>query len=441
MPTAAVARACSFRRKKFLAAVFLYNIEIDFMAKKFPVSKKNIYLDFAAATPLRAEVQKVMAPFWSAKFGNPSSLHAQGREAGAALTLARLQIAEQLHAKSNEIIFTAGGTESVNLAILGAVRKEAALRKRKLHLLATSFEHECVNKVFSSLAGEGHNTEFLAVDKDGLVDLGMLKKSIRPDTFFISIIYANNEIGTIQPLAEIGQWLKKVNQERRQQGLTRILLHADACQAAGFLDLNVDRLGVDLMSVNGSKIYGPKGTGFLYVRQGTELEPVIFGGGQERNLRGGTENVPGIVGLAKALVLAQNEKSKESLRLLKLQNYFIGQIRDKISNILLNGPDNKDLKVNKRLPNNINFVFKGVEGEALMLYLDSYNISVSTSSACSTNSNEASHVLLAIGRSKKDALSSVRFSMGRTTTKADLDYVVKVLILMVDQQRRVHGLN
>ncbi len=411
------------------------------MAKKISASKKNIYLDFAAAAPLRPEAQKAMAPFWAARFGNPSSLHGQGREADAAVKTARQQIAERISAKSSEIIFTGGGTESVNLAILGAVRKAAALQKNKFHLLSTLVEHECVNRVFGALAGEGHNTEFISADKNGLIDFERLKKSIRPDTFLISIIYANNEIGTIQPLAEIGQWLKKENQQRRQQGLPRILLHTDACQAAGFLDLDVNRLGMDLMSVNGSKIYGPKGTGFLYVRQGVELEPVIFGGGQEKGLRGGTENVPGIVGLAKAFVLARDEKDKENLRLARLQSYFIGRIGKRIPGVLLNGPYNDDLKVNRRLPNNINFVFKGVEGEALMLYLDSYNIAVSTSSACSSNSNEVSHVLLAIGRSKKDASSSIRFSMGRTTTKADLDYVLRVLNVVVAQQRQVEGLN
>ncbi|MEK7161695.1 MAG: aminotransferase class V-fold PLP-dependent enzyme, partial [Patescibacteria group bacterium] len=235
----------------------------------------------------------------------------------------------------------------------------------------------------------------------------------------------------------IGKWLKQINAERLKNGLPRIIFHTDACHAAGYLDLNVQRLGVDLMSVNGSKIYGPKQTGFLYVKSGTLLAPLVYGGGQERGLRSGTENIPGIVGLAKAFELAQTDLVKENTRLLKLQNYLTEQIIKLIPNVLLNGADNNKLKVNK-LPNNINFTFCKVEGEALMLYLDAYGFSVSTSSACSTGLTEVSHVLLSLGRTPDEAKSSIRFSLGKSTTLTDIKNLMKILPKLVTELRRVY---
>ena len=251
---------------------------------------------------------------------------------------------------------------------------------------------------------------------------------------------ANNEIGTIEPVAEIGKWLKHLNTERIKNNLPKIIFHTDACQAAGFLDLNVEKLGVDLMSVNGGKIYGPKQTGFLYVRQGTDLKPLIYGGGQERGLRGGTENVAGVVGLSNALELIQKDLVKENKRLIGLRDYFITNVKKTIQGILLNGPDSKPLKgkeLSKRLPNNINLMIKGIEGEALMLYLDSYGICVSTASACSTGSTEASHVLLAIGKSEQEAKSSIRLTLGKQTNKKEIDYVLKVLPKIVTELRKI----
>jgi len=406
-------------------------------------STKSVYLDHAATTPLDQRVKKAMAPFESIKFGNPSSLHQKGREAKAALEDARKKIAKIINAKPEEIIFTAGGTESVNLAIFGVAKNFKYSGNKKYHLITSAIEHHCVLHSFSALEGEGYETSLISVDKYGRIDFEKLKNSIKPETILISIMFANNEIGTLEPIEEIGKWLKQVNAQRRQQGLVQILFHTDACQAAGYLDLNVQRLGVDLMSINGSKIYGPKQTGFLYVKSGTQLASLIYGGGQERGLRAGTENVPGIVGLAKALELAQADAVKENARLLKLQNYLTEQIIRVIPNVLLNGTDNRKLKVEaeikykmNKLPNNINFTFLGAEGEALMLYLDSYGFSVSTASACSTV--HASHVLSAIGRSLAEAKSSIRFTLGKSTTLFDIKNLLKILPTLVKDLRKVY---
>ncbi len=420
--------------------------------------KKIIYLDHAASTPLDSRVKKVMAPFFSGKFGNPSSLHQKGREAKVAIESARQTISELINAKPSEIIFTAGGTESVNLAVLGTAHMSANWKTDKHglppHLITSTIEHHCVLNSFKALTGEGCQTDLIDVDGQGFVNFDKLKKSIRPETVLISVMYANNEVGTIEPIAEIGKWLKQINTERFQNGLTRILFHTDACQAAGFLELDVNQLGVDLMSVNGSKIYGPKQTGFLYVRSGVNIYPLIFGGGQEKGMRSGTENVANIVGLAKALELVQNDRELESKRISGLTEYLVKGIRQKVSEVLLNGPDSFSLKAGRintgikkeyhnkltRLPNNTNFSFKDVEGEALMLYLDSYGIMVSTGSACSTAETEASHVLTAIGLSQAQARSSIRLTLGKQTTKIELDSLLKVLPGLVKQLRKVKNI-
>ncbi len=434
----------------------------------FPKARKNkqsIYLDYAATTPVDSAVVKAMAPFWSNTFGNPSSLYEQGREARVAVESSRKRIADIIGAKPSEIIFTSGGTESCNLAIFGIARMSTNFKTNKHglapHIIVSAIEHHAVLNSVEALRGEGYAVTLLDVDSEGFVDIKNLQKAIQPETILVSIMYTNNEIGTIEPIAEIGKLLKQINTNRLQNKLTRILFHTDACQAAGSLDLSVDLLGVGLMSVNGSKIYGPKQSGFLFVRNGINLKPLIFGGGQERNIRSGTENVPGIVGLAKALEISEKEKKLGNWEIGKLQEYFISKLL-KIPGVKLNGPDpchceeagalagrRGNLPMNEiasdalemtdvhRLPNNINVTIKGVEGEALMFYLDSYGIAVSTGSACSTGSLDASHVLLAIGRSQKDARSSIRFSLGKTTTKADLDYVLEVLPGIVAEMRKI----
>jgi cysteine desulfurase len=402
---------------------------------------KTIYLDYAATTPLDLVVKKAMELFLAGKFGNPSSLYQKGREAKAALEESRRLIANVISARPKEIIFTAGGTESVNLAIFGVARNY----KSTHHLIASAIEHHCVLNSFKALEGEGYKTSLVGVDQEGFIKLDELKKAVCLQTVLISVMLANNEIGTVEPVGEIAKWLKGLNQERTAKGLPKILLHTDACQATGALDLNVEKLGVDLMSVNGSKIYGPKQTGFLYVRSGVNLKPLIYGGGQEWGMRSGTENVAGAVGLAKALEIVQKNADKENKRLNDLSDYLVTEIKSKIKLVLLNGPDKNKLKakINKsasliRLPNNVNFTFQGVEGEALMLYLDAYGFSVSTASACSTaNPNEPSHVLLAMGLSKSDSQSSIRFSLGKYTSKSDLISLMKILPKLVTDLRKV----
>ncbi len=402
--------------------------------------KKTIYLDHAATTPVDPEVKAAMEPFFNDKFGNPSSLYKKGREANDAVEKSRAVVADLIGARPSEIIFTAGGTESVNLAIFGVARLH-----KKTHLITSATEHHCVINSFAALAGEGYKTTLVRVDKEGFVNLDQLKKSVRLETVLISIMYANNEIGTIAPIAEIGRWLKAENNRRIKNNLQRIIFHTDACQAAGFLDLDVNRLGVDLMSVNGSKIYGPKQTGFLYVRSGVKLKPLIYGGGQENGLRSGTQNVTGIVGLAKALELASKKKQKENLRLFKLSGRLISEISKQIPDAILNGPTLNQGDKNRgrdfylplfRLPNNVNFSFKNTEGESLMFYLDSYGINSSTASACSTGQLDPSHVLLAIGHSKKLAKSSIRFTLGKSTQKRDIDYLLKILPALVRGLRK-----
>ena len=421
------------------------------MFPKVKKLKKIIYLDHAAATPLDRGVKQAMEPFFSDKFGNPSALYKKGREAKQAVEDARNSIARIINASPSEIIFTAGGTESVNLAIFGIARNHAEKtavaksRRKAPHIITSAIEHHCVINSFKALAGEGYKASFIEVDTDGVINLDKLKKSIRPETVFISVMLANNEIGTIEPVAEIARWLKGENQNRQKKNLPRIIFHTDACQAAGFLDLDINKLGVDLLSVNGSKIYGPKQSGFLYIKSGIQLRPLLYGGGQEKNLRSGTENVAGAVGLAKALELVTKTGKKESLRLEGLTDYLSKQLFKKIPRILLNGPAKKELKVSakvgnnklNRLPNNLNLSIKGLDGEALMLYLDSYGICVSTSSACSTGNADPSHVLLALGRSEGESKSSIRFTLGKETKKADLDYLIKIFPSLVYELRRV----
>ncbi len=408
------------------------------MFPKVKKPKKLIYLDHAAATPLDPQVKKAMEPFLAEKFGNPSSLYQKGREAKQAINDARVVIARLINARPSEIIFTAGGTESVNLAIFGVARMDTNTKTNKhgtSHFITSSIEHHCVINCFKALAGEGNKVTFAEVDEQGFISLEKLKKAVRPETVFISVMLANNEIGTIEPVEEIGKWLKGENQRRLKKDQQPIIFHTDACQAAGFLDLDVNRLHVDLMSVNGSKIYGPKQSGFLYVRSGVNLKPLIYGGGQEHGMRSGTENVAAIVGLAKAFELAQQDKEDESQKLFNLSGRLIKGVKRGIKNIIINGTE-----LGKRLPNNINLTIKGLEGEALMLYLDSYGISASTSSACSTGITEASHVLLALGRTQAEAKSSIRFTLGKGTKKSEIDFVIKILPGLVKELRKVSKL-
>jgi cysteine desulfurase len=411
---------------------------------------KSTYLDYAAATPINLEVLKAMRPFLTKEFGNPSSVYARGHRAKLALGYSRDNIAKILNCNSKEIIFTAGGTESVNLAILGFAK---TLQNKKAHFITSQIEHHCVLNSFEYLKQQGFKTTFLPVDKNGFIILDELKKAVKPETVFISLMYANNEIGTVQPIQEIGKWLKNLNHEREVKGLAKIVFHTDACQAAGYLDLNVKNLNVDLMTLNGSKIYGPKQTGILFKNSAVKIEPLFYGGGQEMGLRPGTENVAGFVGLAKALELVQKNKDTEFQRLKVLKDNLVSSVKALIPNILLNNYAQEELKDNlnnnkylksfnhSALPNNLNICFDGVEGEALLFYLDSYGFEVSTASACNTfNTGEPSHVLLAIGRSKQEAKSSIRITLGKYTKQDDIIRLMKILPKLVTKLRKVKSL-
>lgn len=417
------------------------------MMNQIKKSKKLIYLDHAATTPVDPAVVKAMQPYWSQEYSNPSALYKSGRRAHEAISQARADIAEVLNCKPTEIIFTAGGTESNNLAILGMAQEHQNTYNKPGHIITTPIEHHSVLHAVEALKGWGWKISYAPVNREGFVELDALKKLVKKDTALISIMYANNEIGTIEPITEVGKWLNGLNKVRMQKGLPRILFHTDACQAGGSLSLDTHELKTDLLTLNGSKVYGPKQIGILYMRSGVKLKPVIHGGGQERDLRSGTENVPGIIGLSVALTNAQKNRSKENKRLLTLQKHFVDRLSKKVKDVKLNGPAISANLKNKpgqdllnRLPNNINISFNGIEGESLMLYLDSYNIAVATGSACATASLDPSHVLVAIGQPKDAAYSAVRISMGKDTTKESLDYVISVLSDLVPMLRKVTSL-
>jgi len=363
------------------------------------------YLDNAATTQVDPRVVKEMLPYFSKKYGNASSLHSFGIEATEALEKARIQVAKLINSKPEEIYFTSGGTESDNLAIRGIMKKG--------HLITSSIEHPAILNTVKVLNVE---KTILPVDKDGIINLTDLKRAIRKNTKLVSIMFANNEIGTIQPIKKIGEICKKKN----------ILFHTDAVQAVGKIPINVKKMNIDLLTISSHKIYGPKGVGALYIRKGINVEPIIHGGGHERSLRSGTENIPGIVGFGKACELAR----KEIKKILKMRNKLIKNIL-KIPDTYLNG----DLK--ERLPNNTNFRFKYIEGEALILRLDMEGIAASTGSACSSKKLVPSHVLLAIGLKPYEAHGSLRLTLGRFSKMKDVDYVIKILPKVVKNLRNI----
>ena len=388
---------------------------------------KEIYLDYAATTPLDPRVKAAMDPYWDIAYGNPSTLYRQGRLAKDAVDRSRAIVARIVNCRPEEIIFTAGGTEADNIAIFGATAMHRGLGK---HLITTAFEHHAGLRSFESLEREGWEVTYLPVGEAGIVDVMAVENAIRPDTLLVSVMYANNEIGTIQPIAEIGKVIKDVRKRRQaEKNQLPIYFHCDASQAAGYCDLEVEKLGVDLMSLNGGKIYGPKGTGALYVRRGTRLKPIYHGGEQEGRLRPGTENVPGIVGFARALEISEAERKSESARLTELRDYFTRRLVSEIPKTVLNGHPTT------RLPSNVNVSILDIEGEAVILYLDAKGIAISTGSACTSVTLDPSHVILALGKPYEYAHSSLRFSLGRLTTKEDLDYVMDVLPTIVEKLR------
>ncbi|MBI2475033.1 aminotransferase class V-fold PLP-dependent enzyme [Candidatus Uhrbacteria bacterium] len=390
------------------------------------MAERQIYLDNAATTPIDPRVFEAMLPYLSGKYGNPSSFHTLGKQAKDDMIESRSQIAEILNSRSDEILFASGGTESDNLAVLGFARANQANGK---HLITTAIEHHAVLEAMIQLEKkEGFEITYLKPDSDGLVSASQVSEALRPDTILVSVMYANNEIGTIQPIKEIGNLVQKYRKEKKQSWP---VFHTDACQASGFLDLDVEKLHVDLLTLNGSKMYGPKGVGILYMKRGIKLQPLQFGGSQERGLRPGTENVAGIIGMAKALTLAQKDKVNESKRLVQLRDKLINGILKSIPKTRLNG------HLTTRLPNNVNISFLDIEGEALVLYLDAAGIFASTGSACTSASLEPSHVILALGMPYEVAHGSIRFTLGHYTTDEDIDYVLKTLPPLVEKLRSI----
>jgi len=380
--------------------------------------KKKIYLDYAATTPVDPRVLKAMTPYFNSKFGNPASLHNFGQEANESLEKSRVIVADFIKAKPEEIVFTSSATESNNLALKGTA---FANRFRKKHIITTQVEHDCVLESSLWLKTQGFEVDFLPVNKYGLIDLNQLKKTIKKDTLLISVIHGNNEIGTVQDIKSIGKICKENN----------IYFHTDASQSIGKVDIDVSQLNIDLLTASSHKIYGPKGVAMLYVKKGVLIDPILHGGGQEKNLRSSTVNVAGIIGFTKAVEILKKDGKQENKRLKKLRNLLIKEILKNIKDTHLNGHPSQ------RLSNNINISFSGVEGESLMLELDHYGIAVSTGSACSSKTLEPSHVLLATGLSPFKAHGSVRISLGRYTTKSDIDYLIKTLKKSTEKLRKI----
>lgn len=382
---------------------------------------ENIYFDNAATTKLDEEVLQEMIPYLKESYGNASSIYKLGRESRKAVEESREKIAKVLNCKPSEIYFTSGGSESDNTAIKGIAR---ANRSKGNHIITSKIEHPAVLETCKQLEKEGFEISYISVDENGMINLEELKKSIKPTTILITIMFANNEIGTIQPIEEIGKIAKENN----------VYFHTDAVQAVGSVEIDVQKLNIDSLSLSGHKFYGPKGIGALYVRTGIKFEKFVDGGHQERNKRAGTENVAGIVGIGKAIEHAYNNLDKHNNKIKELRNYYVEQVKEKIPYIKING----DMK--KRLPGNSNISFRFIEGEGLLLNLDLKGICASSGSACTSGSLSPSHVLLAIGLPHEIAHGSLRVTIGKYNTKEEIDYLVESLVEIVNRLREMSPL-
>ena len=386
-----------------------------------------VYMDHAGTTPLDPAVLKAMIPYFTELFGNPSSIHTVGQEARYALDEARERVAAVLNCRAREVVFTSGGTESDNAAIEGVA---TALQETGNHIITSNTEHHAVLHSCQHLESLGFDVTYLPVDSYGAIQPDSVYRAITDKTTLVSVMYANNEIGTVNPLAEITAAVKQ-----RASELSRtIAVHTDAVQAAGYLDLDVRRLGVDLFSLSGHKFHGPKGTGVLFVKRGTAFLPLILGGGQERERRSGTENIPGIIGLSVALEAANARREEASLHCAALRDRIIEYVLGNISGTNLNGHPTQ------RLPNNANFSFSGIEGEPILLGLDMAGIAASSGSACSSGSLEPSHVLLALGQSAEVARGSLRITLGKDNTEEEVEYLLEVLVELVERLRQLPSL-
>lgn len=383
---------------------------------------RRIYLDHSATTPVDPQVADLMLKYYLEYYGNPSSVHFFGREVKKALEEARCQVASLIGANVSEIIFTSGGTEADNLAIQGVAK---ARMKQGKHLITSAIEHHAVLDTFKYLAKNGYELTILPVDEEGLVHIDDVVKAIRPDTILISIMHANNEVGSIQPIEEIG----KITRDKG------ILFHVDAVQSLGKLPIDVKNMNIDLLTISSHKIHGPKGVGALYVRKGIKISPLVYGGAQERKIRSGTENAPGIIGFGLACELASQRMDEENKKLTRLRDKLIDGILSSIGNVKLNGPRGE-----RRLPNNVNVSINFIEGESLLLSLDMIGIAGSSGSACTSGSLDPSHVLLAMGLSHEVAHGSLRLSLGRQNTEEDIDFVLQELPKIVDRLRSMSPL-
>ena len=392
------------------------------------LAERLIYMDHAATTAVRPEALEAMLPYFGVSFGNPSSIYTLAQEARNAVDDARQTIAGLIGCRISELIFTSGGTESDNTALKGVA---FALRNVGNHIITTAIEHHAILHTCHQLEQFGFDVTYLPVDRHGLVDPDDVAKAITDRTILVSVMLANNEIGTIEPVAAIARTVK---QEARRLD-RNILMHTDAVQGAGFLDLNVRELGVDLMSLSAHKFHGPKGIGVLYVKRGTPFAPQMMGGGQERERRSGTENVPGIVGMAEAFRLACQERETTAARCVAMRDRIIEGLQDRVEHAHLNGHPVE------RRPNNVNISFEAVEGEPILLGLDFAGISASSGSACSSASLEPSHVLLAIGLAAELAQGSVRITLGKDNTDEEVDYMLSVIPDLVNRLRAMPSLS
>lgn len=383
---------------------------------------QKVYLDNAATTKVRDEVVEAMLPYFTEYFGNPSSLHLFAREAGKGLDTARAQVAKALNAKPEEIIFTGGGSESDNMALRGIPE---AYKKKGKHVITSAVEHHAVLHTLEAMEKEGRvEVTYLPVDEYGMVTAEQVEKAIRPDTVLVSIMFANNEVGTIMPIEQIGETCKKHG----------VLFHTDAVQAVGHVPVDVEKLHIDLLSLSGHKFHGPKGVGALYVRKGVRIPALILGGAQERRKRAGTENVPGIVGMGKAIELATAELEDNAAKMKVLRDRLIFGIPARIPDVKLNGHPTE------RLPNNVNFSIRFIEGESILLMLDLNGIAASSGSACTSGSLDPSHVLLAMGLSHEVAHGSLRLTLSEFTTPEEIDYVLDTLPPIVEKLRAMSPL-
>ena len=384
---------------------------------------RRVYLDNSATTPVDKEVFEAMLPFLTEKFGNASSIHFFGQEARAAIDRARHEVAGLINSRPNEIVFTSGGTESNNLAIRGLIEANEHYGK---HIITSEIEHSAVKEVCLDLEKRGYEVTFLPVYEDGIVKIEDVRTAIREDTILITIMTANNEIGTIQPVEEIGRFVR----ELRENG-KKIWFHTDAVQAIGKIETDVEAIGCDLLSISAHKIYAPKGVGALYVRRGVRLHKQNIGGHQERERRGGTENVPYIAAFGKACELAKQNLAQDSARLADLRNKFESEVSEKISDLVFNG------QRERRLPNISNISFRFIEGEGLLINLDMQGIAVSTGSACSSGSLEPSPVIRSLGRNDELARGAIRFSFGKENTPEDVEYLLEILPKAVENLRKL----